>query len=144
MNRTFHTIAICEEKLSTTIANNAKYLSVHYHRLSTILQCPCWSCFKLFSRCAHTLSCSDWKVFGCGETSQGFNVIVGTTMRPKTLEQGQQTNQQTKGANSRSKDVTWAQKQRPDSRAAALTWQASKCNVHALHQRYILIRGYRF
>ena len=40
-----------------------------------------------------------------------------------------------KGVNYRSKDVTQAQQQRPESPTATLTWHACKYKVHKLHQR---------
>ena len=46
-----------------------------------------------------------------------------------------------KGVNWRSKYVTQAQHQRPESPTATLTWHACKCKVHTLHQRYILSSG---
>ena len=39
-----------------------------------------------------------------------------------------------KGVNQCSKDVTQTQQQRPESPTVTLTWHASKCKVHKLHQ----------
>ena len=48
-----------------------------------------------------------------------------------------------KGGNQRSKDVTQAQQQRPESPAATLTPHACKCEVRKLHQSYSLKKGCR-
>ena len=48
------------------------------------------------------------------------------------------SNQQQKGVNQRSKDVTQTQQQRLESPTLTLTWHASKHKVHKLHERYIL------
>ena len=42
-----------------------------------------------------------------------------------------------KGVNQRSKYVTQAQQQRPESPTVTLTWHACKYKVHKLHQTYI-------
>ena len=45
--------------------------------------------------------------------------------------------EQSNGVNSRSKNVTSAQLQRPESPSVTLTWHANKHKVHKLHRRYI-------
>ena len=41
-----------------------------------------------------------------------------------------------KGVNQRSRNVTQTHHQRPESPTVPLTWHASKCNVHELHQSW--------
>ena len=71
------------------------------------------------------------RLFLIAQKAPRFLTTQFSLQAPIHLEQ----NQRTKGANQRPEDVTRTQKQSPKSPMVAITWHASKCQVHILHQK---------
>ena len=100
-----------------------------------MLVCECYSdkTLRFAQHCVRWYTCTCCHMSKCSRTKLSSSCIPIHGFRIGTANHLPSTH---KGVNWRSKDITNAQQQRPESPTVTLTWHACKYKVHKLHQTY--------